>query len=80
MKENVFVRNNLYDERDGLQDLIYAQFGTVKQIKQHLFPATRHQVDEEKIEKFMAKYSKWLGTKLDKSEDIKKYINKDVIK
>ena len=63
-----------------MKDLIYAKFGTVKQIKQHLFPSTRLQVDDEKVEKFVNKYAKWLGTKIDKSEDIKKYINKDVIK
>ena len=79
MKENVFVRNNLYDERDGLMDLIYAQFGTAKQIREHLYPSAKTHVTEEMVEKFIQKYSKWLEAKLDKSEEVDKYINKEVI-
>lgn len=80
MKDNVFVRNNLYDERDGLKDLIYAQFGTTKQIREHLFPSLKYEVDNEKIDKFITKYTKWLGSKIDKSENLDKYINKEVIR
>lgn len=33
MKDNVFVRNDICDARDGLKDLIIAKYGTPKRIK-----------------------------------------------
>jgi uncharacterized protein YPO0396 len=80
MKESVFVRNNLYDERDGLKDLIYANYGNTKRIKEHLFPNSMPEIHDTTVDKFVSKYSQWLSNKIDKSEDPVKFINKDVIK
>ena len=33
IKDNVFVRNDIWDARDGLKDLIIAKYGTPKRIK-----------------------------------------------
>jgi len=58
------IKKDVLDERDGLKDLIYAKFGTARQIREHLFPSTKFEVDDEKVEKFISKYTEWLGTKI----------------
>jgi hypothetical protein len=80
MKDNVFVRNNLYDERDGLKDLIYAQYGNSSRIKDHLFPNAKPEIQIKTIDKFVSKYTQWLSKHIDKSENPEKFINKEVIK
>lgn len=80
MKENIFVRNNLCDERDGLIDLIFANFGSVRQIREHLFPNAKPKLEEETVEKFVSKYAQWLSKKIDDKHEIEKYVNKDVIR
>ena len=80
MKENIFVRNNLCDERDGLIDLIFANFGSVKQIREHLFPNAKPKLEEETVDKFVSKYAQWLSKKIDDKHEVEKYVNKDVIR
>ena len=53
MRENVFVRNDICDVRDGLKDLIIANSGSPARIKQHLFPNAKPELKEAFVDKFM---------------------------
>lgn len=75
MQSNVFVRNNLYDERDGLEDLIYANFGSARRIRDHLFPNAKPQVADETVEKFMSKYTNWLSKRIENSDELEMCMN-----
>lgn len=80
MNENVFVRNDIWDVRDGLKDLIIANFGTPKRIKKHLFPNAKPEIEEKTVDKFIVKYSNWLSKRADVQPDMNKYIDKSMIK
>ena len=80
MRENVFVNNNICDVRDGLKDLIIANFGTAKRIREHLFPNAKPEVEDSTVDKFMDKYSKWLEKQPEAKDNVEKFLDKNAIK